>query len=103
MRVLFCLLIVFSLNVFAQSKDYLLVLSSQRNAETLAEAGRLFQLDHPDLPIVARSDIQLSEMTDQQLKILIANSRGVLGIGLFGGSVSRLSPLIDNAIPKGLC
>ncbi|GAB3278881.1 cobaltochelatase subunit CobN [Parahaliea aestuarii] len=70
----------------------LLMLTSQRNAETIAEAARQFNAQHAGYRIVARSDVQLWEMTPRQQQALIDASDLVLGAGLFGASVAELTP-----------
>lgn len=74
--------------------DYLLLLTSARNAETIADAARIFQLKYPQLNIQARSDTQLWQMSQKQRQQLIDNSRVVLGIGLYGPSVADLLPIL---------
>lgn len=77
--------------------DYLLVLTSQRNAETIAEAARLFYLANPQhkhLAIKARTDTQLRTLTNKQLKSLLNNSRAILGFGLYGANVANLSSVL---------
>ncbi|WP_237457605.1 cobaltochelatase subunit CobN [Pseudomaricurvus sp. HS19] len=72
------------------SQPQLLVLASQRNAETIAEAARLFHQQHPQLKVIARTDTQLWEMNPAAQQQLIDSSSLVLGIGLFGASVAEL-------------
>ncbi len=74
----------------ASAEPTLLVLTSQRNAETVAEAARQFHRHYPEIKIVARSDAQLWEMTADQQLALIDSSDLVLGLGLFGASVAEL-------------
>lgn len=76
----------------ALAKDYVLVLTSQRNAETVADGARLFANQYPHLKVVARSDTQLWEMAPKERIELIKNSRGLLGMGLYGASVAELAP-----------
>lgn len=76
--------------------EYLLVLSSQRNAETIAEAVYFFNQRYPNLAIKARSDSQLWQMTAQDRQALIHQSRGLLGFGLYGPSVADLTPDLKN-------
>ncbi|WP_019606502.1 cobaltochelatase subunit CobN [Teredinibacter turnerae] len=76
----------------AASADYLLLISSQRNAETLAEAVRLFRKSHPELAVQARTDEQLREYTASELDALFRSANGVFATGLYGGSVAQLSP-----------
>lgn len=84
-----------SLQTLANSQDnYLLVLTSQRNAETIAEAARLFNQQHPSLKLQARSDAQLWQLTPSERKALIDNSHALLGLGLYGPSVADLQPLL---------
>jgi cobaltochelatase CobN len=73
-------------------KPQLLVLTSQRNAETIADAARLFTDQYPDYRITARSETQLWEMTPEQIQALLDGADLVLGIGLFGASVAELEP-----------
>ncbi|GHF77810.1 cobaltochelatase subunit CobN [Thalassotalea marina] len=101
MRILILLAMLFCQHVMANvNENYLLVLSSQRNAETIAEAARLFQLAHPSqqhFTIKARTDSQISAMSDQALAQLVNNSQGIIGIGLFGGTVAHLTPLFQQS------
>ncbi len=73
-------------------KPQLLVLTSQRNAETIAEAARQFSEQYPQYHITARSDTQLWEMTPPQIETLLDSADLVLGMGLFGASVAELQP-----------
>ena len=78
--------------------DYLLVIASQRNAEVIADGARLFYEEHPErqkVLIEARSDVQFWELTASQRRELVAGSRGVLGIGLYGSSVANLVSLLE--------
>lgn len=77
----------------ANEPDYLLVLTSQRNAETVAEAARLFKLQHPQLAVQARTDNQIYEADENQRAQLVGNARAIIGAGLFGPAVAELSPL----------
>ncbi|MCB1703764.1 MAG: cobaltochelatase subunit CobN [Halioglobus sp.] len=70
----------------------LLVLTSQRNAETIADAARQFTDRYPQYRITARSDAQLWEMTPAQVQALIDSADLVLGMGLFGAAVAELLP-----------
>lgn len=94
-RLLSTWLILSSLSAFAaDDRDYLLLLTSQRNAETIAAAANQLQQQYPDLQIKARTDVQLREQP-QQTHELINNSLGVIGAGLFGPSVVQLRPLLQ--------
>ncbi|CAA0101873.1 Aerobic cobaltochelatase subunit CobN [Halioglobus japonicus] len=73
-------------------KPQLLVLTSQRNAETIADAARLFTDQYPEYHVTARSETQLWEMAPQQIQALLDGADLVLGIGLFGASVAELEP-----------
>lgn len=75
-------------------KDYLLVLTSQRNAETVAEAARLFSQQFPELAVKARTDGQIYEATAEQRAELILQASAIVGAGLFGPAVAELSPLL---------
>lgn len=79
----------------AKEKEYLLLVSSQRNAETIADAVHTFNKRHPDLKVQARTDVQLREKPEQAVE-LIAGSKGIIGIGLYGPSVNQLMPLLDS-------
>ncbi|WP_420589508.1 cobaltochelatase subunit CobN [Bacterioplanoides sp.] len=80
-------------NSAIKSQDYLLVLTSQRNAETVAEAARLFKLQYPQLSVQARTDGQIYETDNKQRAQLILNARAIIGAGLFGPAVAELSSL----------
>ena len=73
-------------------KPELLILSSQRNAETIADAARQLSSWHPQFRVIARSETQLWEMTPQQIQALLDSADLVLGMGLFGASVAELQP-----------
>lgn len=75
------------------SDDYLLVLTSQRNAETVAEAARLFSQQYPELSVKARTDGQIYEATAEQRADLVLKAHGIVGAGLFGPAVAELTPL----------
>tara|TARA_R110001599_G_scaffold34184_1_gene109618 strand:- start:1024 stop:5391 length:4368 start_codon:yes stop_codon:yes gene_type:complete len=76
------------------SGPQLLVLVSQRNAETIADAARQFHEQHPGYQIIARTDVQLWEMTPPQVQDLLSSADLVLGLGLFGATVAELEPLL---------
>ena len=78
----------------ASRTPYLLVLSSQRNAETIAEAARMFKERHPEFQIQARTDEQLREQPEQA-RALIAGSSAILGMGLYGPAVMQLLPQLE--------
>ena len=75
----------------ASGTPYLLVVSSERNAETIAEAARMFKERHPEFHIQARTDVQLREQPGQA-RALVAGSSAVLGVGLYGPIVMQLLP-----------
>ena len=97
MRQLLLLVILLSSFSWSDDKDYLLVITSQRNAETIADAARIFYQRYPEkknLVIKARSDIQVRKMPVIELNKLIQNSHGLLGVGLYGPSV----PVLQRAL-----
>ena len=73
-------------------KPQVLVLTSARNAETIADAARLFADQYPHYRVAARSETQLWEMTPPQIQALLDDADLVLGMGLFGASVAELEP-----------
>ncbi|MCY0963886.1 cobaltochelatase subunit CobN [Parathalassolituus penaei] len=77
--------------------QYLLVLVSQRNAETIAEAAQQFQQDYPQLPVLARSDTQLRQLSTSQLQELISHSRAILVMGMYGPSVGPLQNALQTS------
>lgn len=79
----------------APAGPQLLVLVSQRNAETVADAARQFSEQYPGHQVIARTDTQLREMTSPQLQSLLDNADLVLGMGLFGATVAELEPLLS--------
>ena len=81
----------------ATSGTELLLLVSQRNAETVAEAVLRFNRQYPDIRVQARTDTQLLELTSQQRRDLMNSSRFVLGAGLYGAIVSELSGDVKRA------
>ncbi|MEM9255262.1 MAG: cobaltochelatase subunit CobN [Pseudomonadota bacterium] len=96
-KILLTLLLMLPWAVHCAEPDYLLVLTSQRNAETIAEAARVFYQNHPSaehLRIVARSDLQIADMTLPERSELIEGSAAILGIGLYGASVEHLVPRV---------
>ncbi|NTS76306.1 cobaltochelatase subunit CobN [Catenovulum sp. SM1970] len=101
MRFLLLLLLFVSQIAWAKANsDYLLVITSQRNAETVAEAARLFHLAHPKqkhLTIKARTANQLWQMPQADSTKLINQSQGVLAFGLFGASVANLTSVFEQA------
>ncbi len=81
--------------------DYLLVITSPRNAETIAEAARLFQQANPerqDLVIKARTADQMWRQSEAENQQLLAHSRAVLGFGLYGASVANLDSLFQQPL-----
>lgn len=89
-----------SSSAWSNDRDYLLVITSQRNAEVIADAGRLFYQQHPerrDLSIQARSDVQFWELSAAERIELISRSRGILGFGLYGPSVANLVSLLNRS------
>ena len=99
MRVVILLLLLTSCSAWSNTeRDYLLIIASQRNAEVIADAARVFYQTHPQrekLVIKARSDTQLSALSAQQRQQLLDRSRAVLGVGLYGSSVANLQSLLD--------
>ena len=83
--------------VRADSTPELLVLVSQRNAETIAEAVKRFHQQHPGYRITARSDTQLWEMPAEQIDELFQRADMVLGLALFGASVNVLAPPLERS------
>ncbi|MGL6159407.1 cobaltochelatase subunit CobN [Microbulbifer sp.] len=84
-------ILLLSCTLLSHASDrQLLVLVSQRNAETIAEAAQQFDRRHPGYRIVARSDAQLREVPATEIKQLIAGSDLVLGVGLYGAAVAEL-------------
>jgi len=86
----------FTHTAFATGNDtpYLLVIASQRNAETVAEAARLWAKDHPALAVKARTDAQLLARPDAG-ESLIRNSAAIIGMGLYGPVVDQLLPVLN--------
>ena len=85
---------------WSNDRDYLLVITSQRNAEVIADAARLFYQQHPerlDLSIQARSDVQFWQLSAEERVELISRSRGILGFGLYGPSVTNLVNLLNRS------
>lgn len=102
-RLLLILLLAFVPCANAEPDEgYLLVLVSQRNAETIAEAARIFSERYPELPVRARTDVQIREYPRNELATLILKSRGILGIGLYGPSVTELAPLVGSSAKQQL-
>ncbi|MFV0277922.1 MAG: cobaltochelatase subunit CobN [Parahaliea sp.] len=81
----------------ASATPQLLVLASQRNAETIADAARQFGEQYPGYRVIARSDTQLWEMSPPQVQKLLDGADLVLGTGLFGASVAELEPLLSRS------
>lgn len=81
----------------ASDTPELLVLVSQRNAETIAEAVSRFHQRHPGYRITARSDSQLWELPPTEIDALIQRADLVVGMGLFGASVNVLEPSLKRA------
>ncbi|WP_243748647.1 cobaltochelatase subunit CobN [Pseudomaricurvus alcaniphilus] len=71
-----------------------MVLVSQRNAETVAEAARQFQQRYPQLAIEARTDTQVRQQLRLQNAALINDSLGVVAIGMYGPVVAELKALL---------
>ena len=97
---LLLLLLISAASWSSTERDYLLVIASQRNAEVIADAARLFYQQHPerhDLSIQARSDVQFWELSPAQRRELVAGSRGILGFGLYGSSVANLVSLLEQS------
>lgn len=82
--------------------EYLLVITSQRSAEVIAEAARIFKHQHPDLNIQARTDSQLSEYTNEEIKTLFHSAIGIFATGLYGPNVAKLSPFFRNSVTNQL-
>lgn len=72
---------------------YILLLTSQRNAETVAQAAELLKQQQPDIQLKARTESQMREYSDAQRQQLIGQSQAVIGAGLFGPAVTELSPI----------
>ena len=80
----------------ASDGSYLLVIVSQRNAETVAEITRAFLSKYPNKSIQARTDAQLSEYEPEQLKSLLHKANALFATGLYGPSVALLTPHLSS-------
>ncbi|AUM12522.1 cobaltochelatase subunit CobN [Ketobacter alkanivorans] len=74
----------------ASSDMRILMLVSQRNAETVAEAGHRFLKSNPNFRLQARTETQLLELSSKQRQELLESADVVVGAGLFGAVVSEL-------------
>ncbi len=77
-------------NKQALNENYLLIIVSQRNAENIAEAARQFKLIHPEIKVLARTDLQLTEYKQEELSRLFSSAKGIFATGLYGPSVTHL-------------
>ena len=100
---LFILLVSFasSSSAWSNDRDYLLVITSQRNAEVIADAARLFYQQHPERHLICpyRRAVMCSfgSCRRQERVELISRSRGILGFGLYGPSVANLVSLLNRS------
>ena len=106
MRIFLTLLLwVLPLSSAWAKTDYLLVLTSQRNAETIAEAAHIFfegSAERERFDIVARTEVQWLSLSELERQQLLAGSRTVLGIGLYGPIVELLEPSLTTSTTPGL-
>ncbi|QXO15914.1 cobaltochelatase subunit CobN [Vibrio ostreae] len=98
MRFLFVLFFgLFTAQAVASPTLFLLV--SQRNAETIAQAAQQFSSAH-DNPIIARSDTQWLEMSPDDRQRILKQADAMVGIGLFGASVSEVASDLQRHSPS---
>lgn len=92
MRSFFCIcaLLYSSWLYAAVDETQLLLLVSQRNAETVAEASHRFLKQYPNIKVQARTEAQLLELSPQQRRQLIGSAGTIIGAGLFGAVVNEL-------------
>lgn len=83
-------------------EGHILLLVSQRNAETVAEAGRRFAAANPALQMQARSDVQWLELSASERQALLQQADVVLGVGLFGAVVNQLAADLQQTMPPTL-
>ena len=87
-----------SLPAFSEDTEHLLVLISQHNAETVADAAAQFYKKYrsrSSFQIKASSDRRLGELNDTALSQLIYNRHAIIGIGLYGSSVAKVQTGLD--------
>lgn len=98
--ILLAMLLISPVAWSSPDQDHILVITSQRNAEVIAEAARLFYKDnseHQSLRIKARSDVQFWELSASERLKLMSNSRAILGFGLYGSTVANLTPFLNKS------
>ncbi|MDC0610617.1 cobaltochelatase subunit CobN [Vibrio sp.] len=101
----FCMLIViiWSIGVHAKlSSPNLLLIISQRNAETVSEAIAQFKNQHKNTSVQARTDNQWLSLSANDRHSLLANADYTVGIGLFGAIVAELTNDIRTVKPNHL-
>lgn len=79
-----------------------LLLVSERNAETVAAAVDRYHSTHPNKKhcIQARSSEQLLAMQPAQMTALLSNSKQIVAAGLFGPVVDQLEAVMKRSNPK---
>ncbi len=102
MRIIFgFLLLVFSA-ISSANQPQILMIVSQRNAETVAESIAQFHQRQPQIHVLARTETQWLAATQAERHQLLSNSDLVFGIGLFGAIVSEFDHDLQSALPKTL-
>ncbi|RLU00650.1 cobaltochelatase subunit CobN [Ketobacter sp.] len=86
----------------ATADSHLLMLVSQRNAETVAAASQRFLQQYPGIALQARTDTQWLDMTAQQRRELMSSSQVIVAAGLFGAIVSEFASDVQRVQPTTL-
>ncbi len=80
----------------------LLVITSQRNAETLAEAINRFTNQHNNVAVQARTENQWLTMSSAKRQSLLKNADYTIGVGLFGAIVAELTNDVHQVPPRNI-
>ncbi len=102
MRIFFILFLLLVSASTRAAEPQLLLIVSQRNAETIAEAVAQFHRHNPDIGITARTDSQWLASSPSTKQTLLGNSQVLVGIGLYGAIVSELKHDLQQTAPATL-
>ncbi len=90
MRILFILFLMLMSASSSAAQHQLLLIVSQRNAETIAQAVEQFHQQTPNIRITARTDTQWLASSSTTRQQLLTHSQALVGIGLYGAIVGEL-------------
>ncbi|MDW6002922.1 cobaltochelatase subunit CobN [Vibrio mangrovi] len=100
--ILFMALVYCSFSWAGNTSQQILMLVSQRNAETIAEAGAHLHQQYPRIKLVARTENQWIALSAQQRAQYLSHADVLIGIGLYGAIVGELNQDLKLSSPDNI-